>query len=161
MQLHEMLKQELASVEKEWLEAKKARTEAENRETLLRGKVNAIRGALVAVTPSEDSRAANVAQIAQPTAEVLTANENGHRNTTQFIRDLINQRAGEGITAVEIWKEIEKAQIDVARNYIYAVLAREVAKRAIVQKDHRYFPSPLESLREPGSALKSRTGQPV
>jgi hypothetical protein len=134
MQLHEMLKQELESIDKEWLQAKKALDDAEKREASLRGKKLAIKNAYEAVAPA---RVANAAQ-EKPFAE--QANENGQRNTTEFIRDLIRTHPDDGISAVEIWHAIQKAKIEVARNYIYAVLARDEGKNRIAQRGHRYYP---------------------
>ncbi|OFV96986.1 MAG: hypothetical protein A3F68_05765 [Acidobacteria bacterium RIFCSPLOWO2_12_FULL_54_10] len=58
---------------------------------------------------------------------------------TEFIRKTV-QSAHSGITAVDIWKAITQAKIDMRRSYVYAVLGRLMDGKKIQEKDGKYYP---------------------
>jgi hypothetical protein len=97
--------------------------------------------ALRVLLEEEDSDHGKQASVAsQPEAvQLLGVSDNGRElNKTAAIRSILRTAGSRGVTAVQIWRDIEAQSIKMPRNYVYAVLSRLVDNGSVQRNGDVY-----------------------
>jgi hypothetical protein len=137
----EILRDELVGVRKEIENAKREKDEAEARYNKLMQEEKA----LITLLSGRDEQTKGLEILPSPQQtyfqDIISAPESTDEavvNKTEVIRQIIREHGVSGASPADVWRGVQKRNIQMHRNYVYAVLARLVDKNEVTQHDGRY-----------------------